>query len=89
MAQVQQYLDPSTREKYAQGHPQTTKTKQTKVALAACASGGELADMFPSIGFNESQDLLEAMEALEVSGDISGEDSVEAVEDTIQIRGKQ
>jgi len=68
---------------------QTTKTKQKQVAVEAAGSGGELSDMFRSIGVNEAEDLWEEMEALEVSGDISGEDSGGAVEDTIQVRGKR
>jgi len=79
----------ANKESRSHGGSQTTKMKQMKVAVAACGSGGELADMFPSIGFNEAQALLAEMEASEVSGDISGEASGGAVEDTIQERGKQ
>jgi len=79
----------ANKESRSPGGSQTTKTKRTKVAVAASGSGGELADMFPSINFHEAQDLLEEMEALAVSGHISGEDSGGAVEDTIQVRGKQ
>jgi len=57
--------------------------------VEACGSGAELSDMFSSIGFNEAEDLWEEMQALEVSGDIFGEDSGGAVEDTIQVQGKR
>ena len=67
----------------------TTQKEHTPDAVEGGESEDYLRDIGGSIGFNEAKDLWEEMEALEVSGDISGEERESGVQERFQVQGKR